>query len=190
MAPGASLSYTCTRPNVVASFTNVATDRGTPPSGGDATAKDAAHVTVASTLKPSVVTRPVPVKPKPKPAITVTKSPKSQAVEMHAPASWTIKVTNTGQTVLTNVTATDLMAPDCNRSFDSLSIGASRVFTCSEADTTRDHTNVVRASGTSSAGQKVSDRDSAVVRTVPVALVSKPTPKPIVVTHDAAPFTG
>ena len=46
MAPGASLSYTCSLANVTASFTNVATDTGTPPTGPDVSATDSAHVTV------------------------------------------------------------------------------------------------------------------------------------------------
>ena len=46
MAPGASLSYTCSLANVTASFTNVATDTGTPPTGPDVSATDTAHVTV------------------------------------------------------------------------------------------------------------------------------------------------
>jgi len=44
MAPGASVTYTCTKTNVRASFDNVATATGTPPSGPNVTASDTAPV--------------------------------------------------------------------------------------------------------------------------------------------------
>ena len=52
MAPGASLTYTCSLANVTASFTNVATDTGTPPTGPDVSATDTAHVTVRLRRRP------------------------------------------------------------------------------------------------------------------------------------------
>jgi uncharacterized repeat protein (TIGR01451 family) len=52
MAPGAHVSYTCTRPNVTASFDNVATATGTPPTGPNVSASDVAPVKVAP-LKPA-----------------------------------------------------------------------------------------------------------------------------------------
>jgi uncharacterized repeat protein (TIGR01451 family) len=68
MAPGAAVTYTCTRPNMkctgpgapfkCALFTNVATATGTPPAGPDVTATDTAPVKVTP-LKP-----PAPKKPK------------------------------------------------------------------------------------------------------------------------------
>jgi uncharacterized repeat protein (TIGR01451 family) len=47
MAPGAKVSYTCTRPNVTAAFDNVATATGTPPVGPPVTASDTAPVKIA-----------------------------------------------------------------------------------------------------------------------------------------------
>ncbi|MDQ1425131.1 MAG: large repetitive protein, partial [Acidimicrobiaceae bacterium] len=44
MAPGASITYTCTKTNVRAAFDNVATATGTPPSGPNVTASDTAPV--------------------------------------------------------------------------------------------------------------------------------------------------
>jgi uncharacterized repeat protein (TIGR01451 family) len=52
MAPGASTTYTCSLSNVIAGFTNVATDTGTPPSGPDVTATDTAAVTVTAAFTP------------------------------------------------------------------------------------------------------------------------------------------
>ena len=45
MAPAATVTYTCTRPNVRAAFDNVATATGTPPTGPNVTASDTAPVT-------------------------------------------------------------------------------------------------------------------------------------------------
>jgi uncharacterized repeat protein (TIGR01451 family) len=52
MSPGASVTYTCTAAAVTASFTNVATDTGTPPSGPNVTATDTAVVTVTAPFTP------------------------------------------------------------------------------------------------------------------------------------------
>ena len=71
MAPGAAITYTCTRPNVQAAFTNVATDIGTPPTGPDVTATDSAPVKVATVVVPF---KP-PVK-KPPPKVVTHKKPK------------------------------------------------------------------------------------------------------------------
>jgi uncharacterized repeat protein (TIGR01451 family) len=60
LAPGASSSYTCTRANVTASFTNVAVASGTA-GGTTVTAQDTAPVTAKAALKPKTVKK---VKPK------------------------------------------------------------------------------------------------------------------------------
>jgi uncharacterized repeat protein (TIGR01451 family) len=60
LAPGATVTYTCTRPNVRAAWANVATAAGTPPSGPNVTATDRAQVKVAPLAPPKkkVVKRP------------------------------------------------------------------------------------------------------------------------------------
>jgi uncharacterized repeat protein (TIGR01451 family) len=68
MTPGASLTYGCTAAAVTASFTNVATDTGSPPSGPNVTATDTAVVTVTAPFTP-----PLP------PAIPATLKPKTAA---------------------------------------------------------------------------------------------------------------
>jgi uncharacterized repeat protein (TIGR01451 family) len=156
MAPGASTSYTCSRSNVTASFTNVATDIGTPPTGPDVSATDSAHVTVpAAALTPH---------------ITVTKNPKLQ--EFVAPGgsniTWTIKVTNDGQVTLTDVTLTDAKAPECDRTkadipaLASMAPGASVTYKCTKFVTPAFKSpNVVIASGKPPTGPNVTDTDSA-----------------------------
>jgi uncharacterized repeat protein (TIGR01451 family) len=78
MAPGAQVTYTCTRPNMkctgpgapykCAVFTNVATAIGTPPSGPDVTATDSA---------PVKTTPLVPKKPVKKPKVVSHTKPKA-----------------------------------------------------------------------------------------------------------------
>jgi uncharacterized repeat protein (TIGR01451 family) len=72
MAPGAHVTYTCRRPNVTASFDNVAVATGTPPAGPPVTATDTAPVKV-SALKPA--TKKVAKKKKPK--VVSHKKPKA-----------------------------------------------------------------------------------------------------------------
>ena len=122
MAPGASVTYTCNRANVTASFTNVATDIGTPPTGADVTATDSAHVTVTVPLTPPTPA-PKPVVKVTNPAITIVKSPNSQTVAMGGAATFVIKVTNNGDVTLKDVTVTDKMAPNCNRDLGTMAPG-------------------------------------------------------------------
>jgi len=66
MAPAATVTYTCTRPNVRAAFDNVATATGTPPSGPNVTANDTAPVAtkavkkIVKKKKPKVVSHKKP----------------------------------------------------------------------------------------------------------------------------------
>jgi len=72
MAPGATVSYTCTRPNVTAGFDNVATATGSPPTGPAVSANDTAPVKVAPATPP---TKKVVKKKKPK--VVSHKKPKA-----------------------------------------------------------------------------------------------------------------
>ena len=140
MAPGASLSYTCSLANVTASLTNVATDTGTPPTGPDVSATDTAHVTVPT---PPVLT----------PHISVTKLPKDQSfvVPSGSNVTWTIRVTNDGQVTLTDVVLADAKAPECNRTkadipaLASMAVGASVTYKCTKFVTAFKSPNVVVA---------------------------------------------
>jgi uncharacterized repeat protein (TIGR01451 family) len=75
MAPGAHVSYTCTRPNVTASFDNVALASGTPLAGPAVTATDTAPVKVAS-LTPAQKKKAA-AKKKTKPKVVSHKKPKA-----------------------------------------------------------------------------------------------------------------
>jgi uncharacterized repeat protein (TIGR01451 family) len=174
MTAGATVSYTCSLPNVAASFTNVAVATGTPPVGPNVTAQDTADVTA--------------VAPATHPAITVVKNPKSQTVTVGNKATFTITVTNTGDVALTNVTVTDAQSPNCNRTIGTLAPGASSSYTCTRANVTSSFTNVAVASGTAG-GTTVKAQDSAPVTAKAKPFVP-PKVKPKVVSHRKPKATG
>jgi uncharacterized repeat protein (TIGR01451 family) len=181
MAPGASVSYSCTRANVQESFTNVAVATGTPPFGADVTDDDDAQVVVRT----------------PHPAITIVKNPKSQTVSVGGTATFLITVTNTGDVELTNVTVTDALAPDCNRSLGTLAPGQSApTYTCTRPNVTAAFDNVAVAAGTPPVGPNVTATDTApvTVRAPFTPPTTKPKPKqkqkPKVVTKKKPRVTG
>ena len=150
LAVGASNTYTCTLANVTASFTNVATadSNQTGPVSDDAD---------------------VVVTPAPAPALTIEKGPDTQTVVSGGTATWTIKVTNTGNVPLTNVVVTDPLAPDCDEPIGNLAVGASDTYTCTLANVTASFTNVATADSTETG--PVSDDADVVVTTAPNAAV-------------------
>ena len=77
MAPGAHVTYTCTRPNVTASFDNVAVATGKPPVGPPVTATDSAPVKIAP-LKPATKKKVAKkTKKLPKPKVVSHKKPRA-----------------------------------------------------------------------------------------------------------------
>jgi uncharacterized repeat protein (TIGR01451 family) len=177
MAPGATLTYTCSLANVTTSFTNIAVATGHPPLGPDVSAQDTAAVTV--------------VAPATHPAITIVKNPKSQTVTRGGTANFTITVTNTGDVALTNVTVSDPLSPNCNRTIGTLAPGASTSYTCTRANVTANFTNVAVASGTAG-GTTVTAQDTAPVTAKAAALQPKTVTKvkPKVVSHRKPKATG
>ena len=102
---GEHTSYQCTKANVAASFTNTAVAKGTPPVGDDVTASDTADVTVVH------------------PHISVAKTPDTQTVVSGSTATFTIEVTNDGDTALSNVEVDDALASDCDHAIGALAVG-------------------------------------------------------------------
>ncbi len=177
MAPGATVTYTCTLANVTSSFTNVAVATGTPPVGPNVTAQDTAAVTA--------------VAPATHPAITIVKNPKSQTVTSGGTATFTITVTNTGDVALTNVTVSDALSPNCNRTIGTLNPGQSTSYTCTRANVTASFNNVAIATG-HAGPTTVTAQDTAPVTKKAAPLkpkkVTKVTPK--VVSHRKPKATG
>ena len=168
MAPRASLTYRCSRANVTASFTNVATSRGAPPSGPNVLATDSARVNTVP-LSP-----PHHVPPQRHAAIEIVMRPKKQSVEWNADvtnagtAKFTITVTNTGSLTLHAVTVTDPWAPDCSRSLGVIGRGAHTTYACTRPGVTTLHTNHAAVVATSPTGRRVRDHDVAFISQIGV----------------------
>jgi uncharacterized repeat protein (TIGR01451 family) len=159
MAPGASVTYQCSRAKVLTSFTNVATDTGTPPTGADVSATDSAKVNVTPPFKP-------PVK-QTHPAIRIVKDPKLQNIGSGGTATFKITVTNNGDVTLHDVTVTDPQSPDCNHDLGTMTVGQSKDYMCTKPQVFAAYTNVANVVGTAPNGQKVSDQDNAKVTLAP-----------------------
>jgi len=127
------------------------------------------------------------------PSILVTKLPHTQTVVSGGTATWTIRVTNNGDSTLTGVHVTDGQAPNCvkdpvpsatggtlvpasPRTAGTLIAGQYFEYTCTKVNITAAFDNVVVACGTSSVGpaDDVCDDDPATLddRTGHVGLLS------------------
>jgi uncharacterized repeat protein (TIGR01451 family) len=162
MAVGASVTYNCSLQNVTASFTNVATASGTG-NGQTVTATDSAPVTVTPPFTPPPPPTP-PVKPAPKAQISIAKDPNSQTIGKGGTATCKIKVTNSGNAVLTNVTVSDPQSPSCNRALGTLAVGQSKSYTCTRKNVSADFQNVATATGKPPTGADVKASDNAQVK--------------------------
>ena len=152
LAAGASYaSYTCTRTNVTAGFTNTANVTGKPPVGPDVTGSATAAVQLLQ------------------PGIQISKTPATQKVVRGGTATFTIAVTNNGNANLTGVAVSDPQTPDCNRSIGPLAKGASYPsYTCTRANVTASFTNTATVTGKPPSGPDVTASASAsVVVTAP-----------------------
>jgi uncharacterized repeat protein (TIGR01451 family) len=169
---GASTSFVCTALNVSAGFTNTAFVSGQTPIGGTVNDQDTARVDVV------------------RPGIDIQKTPDNQIVVAGSMAVFTITVTNTGDVPLQNVTVTDVQAPGCARSVGSLGVGASSSYTCTVAGVAADFTNTATVTGTDSAGNQVTDNDSAAVDVIrPGIEVLKNPDNQVVLVGGTANFT-
>jgi uncharacterized repeat protein (TIGR01451 family) len=159
LAAGASTDYTCELTNVTADFTNSATATGTPPVGPDVDSTDTAAVDVTN------------------PSIQIDKDPSSQQVVEGGTASFTITVTNNGDVELTDISVSDALAPDCDRTgLGPLAAGASIDYTCELDNVTADFTNSATATGTPPVGPDVEHTDTADVDAIVPSISVEKTP--------------
>src|SRR5262249_47657156 len=115
-------------------------------------------------------------------------------------ATFQITVTNTGNTVLTNVTVIDPLTPNCNRTsaqlpaLASMAPGASVSYTCRRPNVRKAFDNVATATGTPPAGANVTASDRAPVKvkalTPPKKKVAKKKKTPKTVSHHKPKATG
>jgi uncharacterized repeat protein (TIGR01451 family) len=140
---------------------------------------------------------PLTVTPVPQPAIAIVKNPKGQTVAIGGTAKFSITVTNTGNTVLTDVTVADPLSPACNRTkaqipgLASMVPGAAVTYSCSRPSVQTAFDNVATATGTPPSGPNVTATDTAPVKVkalTPKKIIKKKKPK--VVTHKKPKATG
>jgi uncharacterized repeat protein (TIGR01451 family) len=109
-----------------------------------------------------------PPKPTPThPAISIVKDPKTQSIGVGGTATFTIKVTNTGDVTLTDVTVNDPLSTGCNKNLGTLAVGQSKSYTCTKDNVTANFQNVATATGKPPTGARVSAKDNANVGVAP-----------------------
>jgi uncharacterized repeat protein (TIGR01451 family) len=111
-----------------------------------------------------------------KPHISISKSPDQQTVTSGGTATFTITVTNDGDSVLTNVVVTDALAPGCARTqadIPGLALmkpapdpSGTITYQCTLANVTSSFTNVAVATGTPPIPPDVTAQDTAAVTVV------------------------
>jgi uncharacterized repeat protein (TIGR01451 family) len=159
LSPGESWTYQCTHVVVAgdgASILNTATAEGTDPLGE----------TVDSTDDHTAVVL--------HPAISIVKTANPEAVSVSGPVTYTYVVTNTGDTMLLNVTVTDDILGAIG-SVGELAVGESVTLTKTvEVDASTPPRNIGTAVGTDILGQTVSATDDAIITVVLAAVAELP----------------
>jgi uncharacterized repeat protein (TIGR01451 family) len=141
---------------------------------------------------------PLTVTPVPAPAIAIVKNPKAQTVAVGGTATFSITVTNAGNTVLTDVHVDDPLSPNCSKTkadipeLASMAPGASVTYSCTKTNVRASFDNVATATGTPPSGPNVTASDTAPVKaqalTPKKKVVKKKKPK--VVSHKKPKATG
>jgi uncharacterized repeat protein (TIGR01451 family) len=144
---------------------------------------------------------PLTVTPVPNPAIAIVKNPKAQTVAVGGTATFTITVTNAGNSVLTDVNVVDPLTPSCNRTkadipaLASMAPGATVTYSCTKTNVRASFDNVATATGTPPSGPNVTATDTAPVKAKQLAppkkkVTKKKKKKPKVVSHKKQKATG
>ena len=87
--------------------------------------------------------------------------PDEQTIRDGALATFTITVGNFGDTVLSDVTVTNVTVPECNNFFESLAMGAQETYDCTSTALTENLTTIADVAATAPDGGPVSASDSA-----------------------------
>ncbi|MGW3964612.1 DUF7507 domain-containing protein [Amycolatopsis sp. NPDC005003] len=171
LAPRQTVSYTCTATAPPDDFTNTAKVTGTSALG------DALD---------GVASAPVDVL---HPALGMTKTADRPAYRAGEVATFTIKVTNTGDTGLSGLQVTDPKTPSCALT-GALAPGESRTTTCTAKAPIADGVNTASAVGTDELGKQVTATADAPAPTIAPALeVTKSADPPVIHAGDAVTWT-
>jgi uncharacterized repeat protein (TIGR01451 family) len=142
---------------------------------------------------------PLTVTPVPAPTIAIVKNPKAQTVAVGGTATFTITVTNAGNTVLTDVTVVDPLTTNCNRTkveipaLASMAPGASVTYSCTKTNVRASFDNVATVIGTPPSGPNVTASDTAPVKAQTLTPKKKKVvkkKKPKVISHKKPKATG
>ena len=114
--------------------------------------------------------------PEPTAEVEIAKRPQTQTVEYGTAATFTVTVTNTGEVDLAPVVVDDPRALACNRTLESLPVGASTSYRCTAPDVTQAFTNVIAVAATAPSGETVFDEDRAQVLVAVPALEVRKSP--------------
>ena len=152
------VSYDCSMTAGAVDFTNTANVTGDDPNGDPVTDQDSAAVDVIN------------------PAIDIQKTPDTQQGRSGDTVTFDIRVENTGDVTLTNVTVTDAVAPNCDATFASMAPGAVETYTCTMTALADDYTNVASVTGDDPLSNPVIDSDDADVDVINPAVTIDKTP--------------
>jgi uncharacterized repeat protein (TIGR01451 family) len=168
MAAGAVSTYSCSRSAVKAAFTNVVTVSGTTPSGSIVSVSTSAKVKIKTAFLPPLRSalrlRSTPKSQKLVTLVAAHKNGNATTVAVSYPtAHFKLVVTNTGNSVLHNVTVADAIARGCDHKIGTLAAGRSRTYACTQTLVTKGFTNLAIASGKNTRGKTVKAHTTAKV---------------------------
>ncbi|MGW4521023.1 DUF7507 domain-containing protein [Amycolatopsis sp. NPDC004378] len=171
LAPGQTVTYDCTGPAPADDFTNTAKATGTTAPGDALDGAASAHVDVLH------------------PALGLTKTADKPAYRAGDTATFTVKVTNTGDTGLSGLAVADVKAPSCTLA-GALAPGESRTTTCTAKAPIADGVNTATATGTDELGKQVTATADAPAPTIaPAVAVTKTAAPPVVHAGEAVTFS-
>lgn len=171
LAPGRTVTYDCTGPAPADDFANTAKATGTSALGDalDGTATAAVDVV--------------------HPSLGMTKTADKPAYRAGDTATFTIKVTNTGDTGLSGLRVTDPKVPSCALAGD-LAPGESRTTTCAAQAPIAGGINTATAAATDELGKQITATAEAPAPTIaPAVEVTQTANPPVIHTGDAVTFT-
>ncbi len=171
LSAGASTSYTCTMV-VSGSVVNVATVTGVDPLKTTVTAKGSQAVNVSD------------------PGLKITKVVDKAIVRVGETVTYTITVTNPGESSLFAVEVVDALVPSCSKVIGPLAGGASSTYTCTAIAGTNGVTNVAAVSGYNNNEAKLTAEATATYTVIhPAISLLKNTTTPIVANGTNALFS-
>ncbi len=171
LTPGQTVTYDCTGPAPADDFTNTVKATGTSALGD---ALDGAATAAVDVVHPS---------------LGMTKTADQPAYRAGDTATFTIKVTNTGDTGLSDLRVTDPKAPTCALA-GALAPGESRTTTCTAKAPIADGVNTASAVAADELGKQATATADAPAPTIaPAVEVTKTADPPVVHAGDAVTFS-